>query len=62
VEEALHGKPASTKRLAEASAHAADGVEINSDLYASAEYRTHLASIYTRRALERAVERANHPA
>lgn len=61
VEEALHGKAASTKRLAEASAHAADGIEVNSDLYASAEYRSHLASIYTRRALERAVERAGHP-
>ncbi len=61
VEEALHGKAASTKRLAEASAHAADGIEVNSDLYASAEYRSHLAGIYTRRALERAVERAGHP-
>ena len=62
VEEALQGKAASTQRLAEASALATDGVEVNSDLYASAEYRTHLASIYTRRALERAIERASHPA
>ena len=60
VEEALQGKPASAKGLGEASAHAADGVEVNSDLYASAEYRTHLARIYTRRALERAIERASH--
>jgi aerobic carbon-monoxide dehydrogenase medium subunit len=62
VEEALQGKPTSGKRLAEASARAADGIEVNSDLYASAEYRTHLATVYTRRALERAVERASHPA
>ncbi len=62
VEDALQGKAASSKRLAEASAHAADGVEVNSDLYASAEYRTHLASVYTRRALERAIERAGKPA
>jgi carbon-monoxide dehydrogenase medium subunit len=60
VEEALRGKPTSAKRLAEASAHAADAIEVNSDLFASAEYRTHLAGIYTRRALERAIERASH--
>ena len=36
----------------------ADGVEANSDLYASAEYRSHLARIYTRRAIEKALERA----
>jgi aerobic carbon-monoxide dehydrogenase medium subunit len=62
VEEALQGKAVSANRLAEASAHAAAGIEVNSDLSASAEYRTHLASVYTRRALERAIERASHPA
>jgi aerobic carbon-monoxide dehydrogenase medium subunit len=62
VEEALQGKPASAKRLGEASAHATEGIEVNSDLYASAEYRSHLATVYTRRALERAIERAGHPA
>lgn len=59
VEEALRGKPPSSKRLAEACAHAADGVEANSDLFASADYRRHLASVYTRRAIEKAVERAS---
>ena len=58
VESALAGKSPTTKRLEEASAHAADGVEANSDLYASAEYRSHLARIYTRRAIEKALERA----
>ena len=58
VESALRGKSTSPKHLEEASGHAADGVEPNSDLYASAEYRAHLARIYTRRALEKAVERA----
>jgi aerobic carbon-monoxide dehydrogenase medium subunit len=62
VEETLRGKPASPKRLAEASAQAAEGIEVNSDLYASAEYRAHLATVYTRRALERAIQRAGHPA
>lgn len=59
VEEALRGKSASAKRLAEACAHAADGVEANSDLYASADYRKHLATVYARRALERALRRAS---
>jgi aerobic carbon-monoxide dehydrogenase medium subunit len=59
VEGALRGKSASAKRLAEACAHAADGVEVNSDLFASAEYRAHLATVYTRRAIEKAIERAS---
>ncbi|HEV2495861.1 MAG TPA: xanthine dehydrogenase family protein subunit M [Terriglobia bacterium] len=58
VESSLIGKSPSAKRLEEAAAHAADGVKANADLYASAEYRAHLARVYTRRALERAVERA----
>lgn len=58
VEKLLLGKSPSAKRLEEASGHAADGIEANSDLYASAEYRAHLACVYTRRALEKALERA----
>ena len=58
VEDALRGKSPGAKRLAEACAHAADGVEVNADLYASAEYRKHLATVYTRRAIEKAIERA----
>jgi len=58
VENTLAGKSPSTKRLEEACGHAADGVEANSDLYASAEYRAHLARVYTRRAIEKALERA----
>ncbi len=58
VEAALNGKSPSARRIEESAAHAADGVEVNSDLYASAEYRAHLARVYTRRALEKALERA----
>ena len=58
VEKALLHKSASAKHLEDASTHAADEVEVNSDLFGSAEYRTHLARVYTRRALEKAVERA----
>jgi carbon-monoxide dehydrogenase medium subunit len=58
AERELAGKPPTARRLAEAAAHAADGVEANSDLFASAEYRRHLAAVYVRRALECALERA----
>jgi aerobic carbon-monoxide dehydrogenase medium subunit len=58
LEEMLRGKSPSAKRLAEACSHAADGVEANADLYASAEYRRHLAEVYACRAIGRAVERA----
>ncbi|MGE5325654.1 MAG: FAD binding domain-containing protein [Deltaproteobacteria bacterium] len=58
VEAVLRGKSPSAKRLMEACAHAADGVDANSDLFATADYRKHLAAVYTRRAIEKAVERA----
>jgi carbon-monoxide dehydrogenase medium subunit len=58
VENALKGATLDDKSLHAAAAHAADGVEVNSDLFASAEYRKHLAEIYTRRALGEAVSRA----
>ena len=53
VEAALRGKAASA--LAEAARHAADKVEALGDNYASAEYRRHLAQVYTRRALQEAL-------
>jgi aerobic carbon-monoxide dehydrogenase medium subunit len=58
VEAALRGESPTEKRLAEAAARAAEGVEPNADLIASGEYRHHLAAVYTRRALEKALERA----
>jgi len=54
VESALEGKQASAESIAAAAAHAADGVEALADLHASAEYRTHVAAVYVRRALEAA--------
>jgi aerobic carbon-monoxide dehydrogenase medium subunit len=59
VEDALRGKKPSAKGLREACARAAEGVEVNSDLYASADYRRHLVAVYTRRALEKAVSRCS---
>jgi carbon-monoxide dehydrogenase medium subunit len=57
VESALKGNALDAKTLSAAAAHAADGVDVNSDLYASAEYRKQLAVVYTRRALETAISR-----
>ncbi len=58
VEGALKGKALDGKTLAAAAAHAADGVRTNTDLFASGEYRQHLAQVYARRALETAASRA----
>jgi carbon-monoxide dehydrogenase medium subunit len=58
VEKAVQGKQLDAKTLAAAAEHAADGVAANSDLFASGEYRKHLAQVYTRRALETAASRA----
>lgn len=58
VENTIRGKSPTARNIEEAASHAAEGVEANGDLYASAEYRIHLATIYTQRALAIAVERA----
>ena len=51
VEDALAGASATEEALASASAHAADDTEPTSDPWASADYRRHLATVLTRRAL-----------
>jgi carbon-monoxide dehydrogenase medium subunit len=43
----------------DAAAKVADGIDANSDLYASAEYRSHLAKVYTARAIRQAIQRAS---
>jgi carbon-monoxide dehydrogenase medium subunit len=58
VESALSGAKLDAQTISNASAHAADGVDINGDLFASADYRRHLASVYTKRAIEAAVAAA----
>jgi len=55
VEAALKGKQLNNETIAQAAAHATDGVDANSDLYASEDYRRHLAKVYTRRALQQSV-------
>lgn len=51
VEEALAGQPATEEAVARAAAHAADGTEPPSDLNGDADYRRHLATVLTRRAV-----------
>jgi len=58
VEAALTGKAATDENIRAAAALAADGVEANSDLHASADYRKSLAIAYTARALRAALSRS----
>lgn len=58
VENQLTGAALDEKSVAAASAHAADGVNVNEDLFASAEYRAHLARVFTKRAVLAAAQRA----
>jgi carbon-monoxide dehydrogenase medium subunit len=45
--------------IAKAAAAVADGIDANSDLFASADYRRHLAQVYTARALKQALSRSS---
>ncbi|HLH00740.1 MAG TPA: xanthine dehydrogenase family protein subunit M [Bryobacteraceae bacterium] len=58
VEKALEGTAGSPSDIQKASTLVAQGVDANSDLHASAEYRKHLAQVYTMRALAVALSRA----
>jgi aerobic carbon-monoxide dehydrogenase medium subunit len=51
VEQALVGKPASDEAVREAAASAADGTNPPSDLNGDSDYRRHLATVLTRRAV-----------
>lgn len=59
VEQALVGQKLDPGAVAEAARLAADGLDVTDDLYASAEYKRHLAVVYTKRGLLRALERAS---
>ena len=54
AEQALNGTSLNDETIAAAAAAAADGLEINGDHFASEEYRRHLVSVLTGRALRRA--------
>lgn len=57
VEKALEGTGGSATDIHRAAALVTQGIEANSDLHASAEYRKHLAVVHTARALLTALSR-----
>lgn len=58
VESALTGKTLDESTISAATATVANANDLLSDLFASANYRAHLCSVLTKRALLRAAERA----
>jgi len=57
VEEALLGSDGSAAAVVAAAEHAADGQTVNSDIHADRDYRSHMAVVFTRRAIEAALGR-----
>lgn len=57
VEEALVGTDGLADAVSAAAEHAADGQTVNGDIHADREYRTRMAAVYTRRAIEGALGR-----
>jgi carbon-monoxide dehydrogenase medium subunit len=60
VENALAGKAPNADTISIAAGHAADGAEALSDIHAAADFRSALACVYTRRAIEGAIARARN--
>lgn len=58
TEQALQGQTA--EAIAQAATHATEGIEALDDMHASAAYRLHLAQVYTKRALQQALQRASN--
>jgi carbon-monoxide dehydrogenase medium subunit len=58
VEAALQGRQLSESVVAEAAARAADGLELMEDIHGSKAYRAQMAGVMARRAILRALERA----
>jgi carbon-monoxide dehydrogenase medium subunit len=54
VEDALRGQHVTAATIADAASHAADGLNPPADLAASAEFKSHLARVLCRRALQEA--------
>ena len=57
VESTLGNSDGSPAAIAAAAAHATDGIEVASDIHADRAYRTAMAAVYTRRAIEAALAR-----
>jgi carbon-monoxide dehydrogenase medium subunit len=59
VEERLRGNKLTAKCIEESAAHVADGIEPLEDLHANAEFRAHLARVYTSRAIQESAKPAS---
>jgi carbon-monoxide dehydrogenase medium subunit len=57
TEAALAGTNLDENVAAAAVTHVCDGIDANADLYASSDYRCHLAQVHTRRAIQAAKAR-----
>ena len=57
VEAALTGSDGSADAVASAAAHATEGQTVNSDIYADRAYRSKMAEVYVRRAIDAALGR-----
>ncbi|MXX53771.1 MAG: xanthine dehydrogenase family protein subunit M [Dehalococcoidia bacterium] len=57
-ESRLVGSSLDDAAIFSAAGHATDGIELNEDIHASAEYREHLTKVFALRAIRSAVERA----
>ena len=58
VESALEGQPISAESIAAACEQAGAGLDLMGDIHASAEYRAAMVGVFARRALTKALERA----
>lgn len=56
IEAGLNGAKLDDATISAAATHATDGIDANGDLFASAEYRRHLATVYARRAISEAMK------
>jgi carbon-monoxide dehydrogenase medium subunit len=58
TETELQGKPLTPQTIAAAAAKAAEATDPVEDSYASADYKRHVATVFARKAIEAAVQRA----
>ena len=59
AESGLVGSNLDDAAISDAASHVCDGIDPNADLYASGEYRVHLAQVHTRRAIAAAKNSAH---
>jgi carbon-monoxide dehydrogenase medium subunit len=58
TEAALQGQALTPEGITAAAARAAEGIDVDDDTYASADYKRHMATVYAQRAIAAAVQRA----